>query len=208
MCRPQTVQCMSHVNICHIFSTNVLFGKHLYTGTMKERNTQPSDCHGISMTLMIAVSCVIYWQSSHFVQVHCSHDMASGHKNKSLSNISVVKMRLWDQQAPSFHVHVCTNKFSHNQMSDYYLKSLMTELRSSWMECCSILLREHRELQRENIRGVSSAYRSAPPNVTTLPEVMNTAFKSSFLADIPSVTDMQHTTYLYYITDRTDPYCH
>jgi hypothetical protein len=76
------------------------------------------------------------------------------------------------------------------------------------MECCSILLREHRELQRENIRGVSSAYRSAPPNVTTLPEVMNTAFKSSFLADIPSVTDMQHTTYLYYITDRTDPYCH
>jgi hypothetical protein len=59
---PQTVQCMSHVNICHIVSTTVLFGKHLYLGIMKEQNSQPSDYHGISMT-MIAVICVIYWQS-------------------------------------------------------------------------------------------------------------------------------------------------
>lgn len=38
-----------------------------------------------------------------------------------------------------------------------YLKSLITELRSSWMEYCSNPLNEPSELQRENIRGVSSA---------------------------------------------------
>lgn len=43
------------------------------------------------------------------------------------------------------------------EISKNYLKSLMMELRSSCIECCSNPLNEPRELQHENIKGVCSA---------------------------------------------------
>jgi hypothetical protein len=78
-----------------------------------------------------------------------------------------------------WQVYIWAIEFRWHSLGICYLKSLMTELRSSWMECCSILLSDPRELHRENINGVSSAYWSAPPKVTTLPDIRESPHISS-----------------------------